>query len=341
MNNCYSSLGSINGNPKKQNCGDGRCDPPDRGIDPNPKYRDLFLQIYRPEPSNGAGFGEVARLTYNSNAYLIGRPPEAPFPPSSISLSEQTNLINTFGFKPPGSFLTYGGEYSGGVTLDEVKYYISTIGSEMPLFIITGKESITIGGLLAAHRNMSITDLLKLPRVDILGMSFASQYNNEGGLRSLVDLKLARVKTSVATLSAYQNIDITNYETEGLWAIESTFGDVTTSYTNETKTKITIIPKLLLEYTLQLNCKNDLVFTAGFEVYSPGKGFLSTETSASIQWLIRNPGGDPYFGLEVYARKNNQIYAYQGAIGQGTQSFSQSSYVLGLEFFYTFGGPRR
>ncbi len=342
MNNCYSSLGSINGNPKKQNCGDGRCDPPDRGINPDPKHRDFSSQIYSPPPSNQTNLGEVARLMYNANLPIINRAPGAPFLPSEISSSEQAGIIAAFGgFMPPGSFLTYGGEYSGGVTLDEIKYYISTIGTEFPLLIVTGQESITIGGLLAAHGNMSITDLLKLPRVDIFGMSFASQYNNEGGFRSLLDLRLARVKTSVGTLSAYQNINTRSSETEGLWVKELNISEVTTTYNQETKNKITVIPKLLLEFTWQLNCKNDLVFTGGFEVYSPGEGFLSTETSASIQWLIRNPGKDPHFGLEFYARKNNQIYAYKGAYGQGAQSFTKLNHAVGIELFYIFGGPRR
>ena len=357
MNNCYSSLGSINGNPKKQNCGDGRCDPPDRGIDPNPKHRDLFLQIYRPGPSNGAGFGSFAR--------------EAVLRPS-LTMPEfnQEGLLESaggiFGFGAPGSSQTATGgamptEERAKFYIDDFKSWVATgLGlNENLVPILNSREALALmgstmaGGLIASQTSMSLQSLITVPNFTLWengGLTFwpSSPDNVYGGLRVMFRGTIAKMRFNSKSIFVYQERGGYTYFGEEFEIEDYHVYSPVLSVTQENKTKIVFIPYVTTEYTHLINGRSSIVFTAGAEAYSY-RGFGTTTLDASLEYKIWNSCAQRLVGREanltvgVYVNHSRQILGSSSVLtgegsggGGGGSILNRPSSSLWLGFYLSF-----
>lgn len=301
MNNCYSSLGSINGNPKKQNCGDGRCDPPDRGINPNPRHRELLSQIYRSPPSNDPTFGSIAKEAVLEWSTIQNGP--------SLRIPElnQEQLAQIgggyFGFGTPGISLTATG---GAAPTDaRIKYYVDDWkawkatglglnGNDVP--ILNSSEALALmgptraGGLIASYNALNIRRLLRLPDITIwenggLAFNLSTVDNVHGGFRLKLGGTLAKIKYNSQSLSVYQERGGEVYYGEEFEIEEYWVGTPIIRFDQTSRSKMVIIPRVIADYTYLINGRHAIVLTAGAEAFMY-RGLATTTFDASIEYKI-------------------------------------------------------
>lgn len=351
MNNCYSSLGSINGNPKKQNCGDGRCDPPDRGINPDPKQRGLFSQIYRQEPSNQTKLGEFAGSIYKANNLPELRNKSYSWLPTQFNQGELMRAAQSvYGFEEPGRFTAGGGDAppidtDDSTAIEKMRAFIAQYNSDVTEGrVLSYRESMNlvrgglIGGEVARQSSLFRKDVLSFPFFDLYngGLTFqpSSAYNVNGGGIFRVRGTVSKLTHFQSSLSITQSIEgWTYFESEGKFTIDDTvISAPVANYNETTRVKWVIIPYVEWNQTWLIGNRASFVLAAGAEAYSY-KGLYSATADLSLTFNLwdscskRKNGNDPNFSIGIFGRWNRSLDGVSSSLygggGAGVEELSR------------------